>query len=211
MHQYSRVRWLKNTGKENDRRRHHRVQEIGKERGKEREGGVGTKEETGEAVLSRGSRGNMGNQLAEERHHRAVRYETSSIGIPIRSPVVAAGFDTVVAGTVAAGVIAGARKSWTILYGDIQPRHRDRRCTRELKSRRFADKFATSSPPTSRDIALMRRREFSPCVCALSVSCAVCLPFLFNAISYRRCRRCMLYNTLERMMSCDDLATTALV
>lgn len=36
-------------------------------------------EETGKAVLSRGSGGNMGNQLAEERRHRAVRYEASSI------------------------------------------------------------------------------------------------------------------------------------
>lgn len=36
-------------------------------------------------VLSRGSGGNMGNQLAEERRHRAVRYEAGSI-VPTRRP-----------------------------------------------------------------------------------------------------------------------------
>jgi len=37
------------------------------------------KKETSKAILSRGSKGNMGNQLVEERRHHAVKYEASSI------------------------------------------------------------------------------------------------------------------------------------
>ncbi|KAG5347917.1 HTH protein, partial [Acromyrmex charruanus] len=61
------------------------------------------KEETSKAVLSRGSGGNMGNQLAEERRHRAVRYEASSIVDD--ELAVAAGFNSVVTDTLL-GVIA---------------------------------------------------------------------------------------------------------
>lgn len=60
----------------------------------------------------------MGNQLAEERRHRAARYETSSI---VRPLAVAAGFNRVVAGTLPA-VIAGTRKLRALSFGDIQPR-----------------------------------------------------------------------------------------
>lgn len=74
-------------------------------------------EEAGEAALSRGSGGNMGNQLAEERRHRAARYEASSI---VRPLAVAAGFDRVVAGTLPA--VIGTRESWALPLGDIQPR-----------------------------------------------------------------------------------------
>lgn len=62
----------------------------------------------------------MGNQLAEERRHRAVRYEAGSIVCPLD---VAAGFDRVVAGTLAA-VIAGTRKPWAFLRRHSTPSRR---------------------------------------------------------------------------------------
>lgn len=62
--------------------------------------------EAGKTVLSRGSGGNMGNQLAEERRHRAARYEApeldsihplpvSSVLLSVRCPPVIAPANTV--------------------------------------------------------------------------------------------------------------------
>ncbi|EZA50970.1 Homeobox protein homothorax [Ooceraea biroi] len=89
-----------NTGEENERASPTHTRDWEAKRHKKRQG-RGVRQgwrRPGEAVLSRGSRGNMGNQLAEERHHRAVRYEASSI---VRPLVVAAGFDRVVGGILA--------------------------------------------------------------------------------------------------------------
>lgn len=59
-------------------KRHKRQREMKRKKG----GGRLTR-----PVLSRGSGGNMGNQLAEERRHRAARYEAGSI-VSTRRPLL---------------------------------------------------------------------------------------------------------------------------